>query len=195
LSEFYISEKAIARRTALLLDIARELMDSGTLPTHRIILRQARIRLLTEGYFLLNKAYKDWRLPEGHSNEKIRIAALQAIVIVRFQPFVPIDPTDARDLTEARCNEIFALVYALVMIEARVALGAPEKTDFWLRILDILADASVETLEPFIADINRGMMRPLGDYTLVIHRHDRLAINSLISIFELIASMRDPLLR
>ena len=122
LSIFYITEKAIARRAALLLDIARELLESGTLPAHRIILREPRIRLLTEGYFLLNKAYKDWRIPAGHSNEKIRIAALQALTITQFQPFVPVDPTDARDLTEARCNEIFALVYALVMMDAGVHL-------------------------------------------------------------------------
>ena len=52
----------------------------------------------------------------------------------------------------------------------------------------------METLEPFIADINRGVKRPLEDYTLAIHRQDRLVINSLISIFELISTMRDPLL-
>lgn len=194
MSNFYVSENAITRRAALLRDVARELMDSGTLPAQRVVLREARIRPLTEGYFLLNKAYKDWRLPEGHSNETIRIAALQSMAIIRFQPFVPVDPTDARDLTEARCNEIFALVYALGTMNARVDLGAPEKTDFWLRILDILADATVETLEPFVADINREVKRPLGEYTLAIHRQDKLVINSLISIFELIADMRDPLL-
>ena len=194
MSKFYITEKAIARRATLLRDVARELLESGTLPPHRIILRKPRIRLLTEGYFLLNKAYKDWRIPEGHSNEKIRIAALQALTITQFQPFVPVDPSDARDLAEARCNEIFALVCALAMMDVRIQLGATEKIDLWLRVLDILADATVETLEPFIADINRGAKRPLEDYTLAIHRQDRLVINSLISIFELISTMRDPLL-
>ena len=194
MSKFYITEKAIARRATLLRDVARELLESETLPPHRIILREPRIRLLTEGYFLLNKAYKDWRIPEGHSNEKIRIAALQALTITQFQPFVPVDPSDARDLAEARCNEIFALVYALAMMDVRIQLGATEKIDLWLRVLDILADATVETLEPFIADINRGVKRPLEDYTLAIHRQDRLVINSLISIFELISTMRDPLL-
>ena len=129
MSEFYITEKAIARRATLLRDVARELLESGTLPPHRIILREPRIRLLTEGYFLLNKAYKDWRIPEGHSNEKIRIAALQALTITQFQPFVPVDPSDARDLAEARCNEIFALVYALAMMDVRIQLGATEKID------------------------------------------------------------------
>lgn len=194
MSQFYITEKAIARRATLLRDVARGLLDSGTLPPHRIILREPRIRLLTEGYFLLNKAYKDWRIPEGHSNEKVRIAALQALTITQFQPFVPVDPTDARDLAEARCNEIFALVYALAMMDVTIELGNSDRTDLWLRILDILADATVETLEPFIADINRGTTRPLQDYTLAIHSRDALVINSLISIFELIAAMRDPLL-
>lgn len=194
MSQFYVTEKAIARRATLLRDVARELLDSGTMPPHRIILREPRIRLLTEGYFLLNKAYKDWRIPEGHSNEKVRIAALQALTITQFQPFVPVDLTDARDLAEARCNEIFALVYALAMMDVTIELGNSDRTDLWLRILDILADATVETLEPFIADINRGTTRPLEDYTLAIHRRDALVINSLISIFELIAAMRDPLL-
>lgn len=194
MSAFYITEKAIARRASLLRDVARELLVSGTLPTDRIVLREPRIRLLTEGYFLLNSAYKDWRIPEGHSNEKIRIAALQAVVITKFQPFLPVDPADARSLAEARCNEIFALVNALGMMGAKVRLGALERQDFWLRVLDIMAEATVETLEPFIADLNRAVKRPLEDYTLAIHRQDKLVLNSLISIFELLATMRDPLL-
>ena len=51
-----------------------------------------------------------------------------------------------------------------------------------------------KTLEPFIADINREVKRPLEDYTLAIHGRDNLVINSLISIFELIRTARDPLL-
>jgi len=192
LSAFYASEWAIAERAELLCDVARELLDNGTLPADRIVLREPRIRILTQGYFLLNKAYKDWRIPPGHANEKVRIAALKAIAIARFQPFMPLDPTNANDFTEARCNEIFALVYALGMLRCKLALDSPGKVDLWLRIFDIIAESTVETLAPFIADINRHKQRPLEDYALTLHDRDKLAINSLISIFELVANSPDP---
>jgi hypothetical protein len=193
-SSFYASEKAISERAGLLREVARELLNSGTLPPDRIVLREPRIRLLTEGYFLLNKAYKDWRLPSGHSNEKIKIAALQAATIARFQPFLPLDPTNAKSLGEARCNEIFALVYGLGMLECKLMLDGPAKADLWLRVLDIIAAAGkLETLDPFIADINQKTLRPLEDYAFTIHPNDKLVINSLISIYELVANMPDPL--
>ena len=143
--------------------------------------------------FLLNKAYKDWRIPAGHSNEKIRIAALQAVTIVRFQPFLPVDPTKAKDVAEARCNEIFALVYALGMLGCKLALDGPDKVDLWLRVLDIIAESTAETLALFIADINQQTERPLEDYALTLHTRDKLVINGLISIFELVSTIRDPL--
>jgi hypothetical protein len=193
-SSFYASEKAISERAGLLREVARELLNSGTLPPDRIVLREPRIRLLTEGYFLLNKAYKDWRLPSGHSNEKIKIAALQAATIARFQPFLPLDPTNAKSFGEARCNEIFALVYGLGMLECKLLLDSPAKTDLWLRVLDIIAAAGkLETLDPFIADINQKTLRPLEDYAFTVHPNDKLVINSLISIYELVANMPDPL--
>jgi len=191
LSAFYASERAIAERADLLCDVARELLDNGTLPADRIVLREPRIHILTQGYFLLNKAYKDWRIPPGHSNEKVRIAALKAIAIARFQPFMPLDPASATDLVEARCNEIFALVYALGMLGCKLALDNPGKVDLWLRVLDIIAASTVETLGPFIADINRHTRRPLEEYALTLHDQDKLAINSLISIFELISNRPD----
>ena len=194
MSAFYASEKAISERASLLRDVARELLDSGTLPSDRVVLREPRIRLLTQGYFLLNKAYKNWRLPPGHSNEKIKIAALQAVTIARFQPFLPLDPTNAKSLGEARCNEIFALVYGLGMLECKLMLDSPAKTDLWLRVLDIIATAgTLETLDPFIADINERTLRPLEDYAFALNPNDELVINSLISIFELVANMPDPL--
>jgi hypothetical protein len=193
LNSFYVAERAITERANLLRDVAIELLESGALPADRIVLREPRIRLLTQGYFLLNKAYKDWRIPAGHSNEKVRIAALQAVVIARFQPFMPLDHEKAKDFAEARCNEIFALVYALGMLGCKLALDGPGKVDLWLRVLDIISEATIETLEPFFADINRRVQRPLGDYALTLHARDKLAINSLISIFELVATGRDPL--
>jgi hypothetical protein len=187
-SAFYISDKAIEERTGILRDIAHALLDSGTLPRDRLMLRQDRIPLLTWGYFLLNKAYKDWRIPAGQSNEPARIAALQAMTIARFQPFLPLVPSDAQDLAEARCNEIFALTYALGILKHDLGAAGPDHLDFWLRVLDIIAAARVETLDPFLADANRKTIRPLAEYALVVHPHDKPMINGLISIFELIAA-------
>lgn len=188
MNAFYASERAIAERADLLCEVARELLANGTLPADRVVLREPRIHMLTQGYFLLNKAYKDWRIPAGHANEKVRIAALKAIVIARFQPFMPLDPASATDLAEARCNEIFALACALGMLGCKLTLDSPGKVDLWLRVLDIIAASSAETLGPFIADMNRHKPRPLEDYALALHDHDKLAINSLISIFELISA-------
>ena len=114
------------------------------------------------------------------------------MTIARFQPFIPLDPANAKDLVEVRCNEIFALVYALGILGRRFPLDASDKADFWLRVLDIMAEATVETLDPFAADINRKAQRPLEDYVLALHRRDKLMINSLISIFEVVSSLPDP---
>lgn len=194
MSGFYISDKAIQERIGILGDIARALMSSGTLPADRLMLREGRIPLLAQGYFLLNKAYKDWRIPAGQSNETVRIAALQAMAIVRFQPFMPLAPTGVRDLAEARCNEIFALVCGLGFLQKTLRLSGPDRIDFWLRVLDVMAAARAETLDPFIADIESGTRRPLEAYVLAIHPDDELVINSLISIFELVAAPVDRLL-
>jgi hypothetical protein len=188
LSDFYVSEHEISERANLLRDIAIDLLAQGILPEKTLIFKEARIPLLAKGYFLLTKAYKDWRLPHGHFTEKPKIAALQAICISQFQPFFPVNPTEAQTISEARCNEIFACAYALGIIERKFEIDTPERRDFWLRLLDILSGATIETLEPFIADVNYQIKRPLPEYTLTIHKSDRLIINSLISIFELLSA-------
>lgn len=190
-SAFYVSERAIDERASVLLETARGLLLTGTLPDARLILREGRIPLLTRGYFLLNKAYKDWRIPDGQSNEPTRIAALQAMTIARFQPFIPVDPQAARDLAELRCNEIFALAYALGMLNCSMIVDGVRHEDFWLRVLDIIAAARVETLTPYIDDLNANIARPLADYALVVHPDDKPVINSLISIFELVSARHD----
>ncbi|MGZ8372354.1 MAG: hypothetical protein ACXW3G_05645, partial [Rhodoplanes sp.] len=58
--------------------------------------------------------------------------------------------------------------------------------------LDIMTEATVETLAPFIADINRQAERPLEDYALTLHARDKLVVNSLISIFELVSNSNSP---
>ena len=165
---------------------ARELLSSGALPADRVALAEHRIPLISEGYFLLNKAYKDWRLPDGHFTELPKIVALQAVVISRLQPFFPLQsPVDRVDVGVIRCNEIFACSYALGVIEHDFQPDTPQKVDFWLRLLDIIAAPSCETIEPYIMDKMFEIKRPLEDFQLSVLDPDKPIINSLISIFEL----------
>ncbi|MFY9763358.1 MAG: hypothetical protein WAL39_03155 [Xanthobacteraceae bacterium] len=184
---FYVSETEISERADLLADIAKGLFTDGIFSSDRIVLREARIPYLARGYFLLNKAYKQWRISDGHYTELPKIAALQAATIIRFQPFRLLHIGSAGNIAEARCNEIFACAYALGILECAFTPDTPIKRDFWLRLLDILSAADIETLEPYVVDINMTCVRPLDEYTLVIHKDDKLIINSLISIFELIS--------
>jgi hypothetical protein len=187
LSSFYASEKEISERAILLTDIAKGLLADRVLPSDRILLREARIPYLARGYFLLNKAYKNWRISPGHFTELPKIAALQAATIIRFQPFRPLHIGGADSVAEARSNEIFACAYALSILEREFTPDTPEKRDFWLRLLDILSQADIESLEPYVVDIDMSCVRDLEEYTLVILNEDKLIINSLISIFELIS--------
>ncbi len=152
---FYVSEQEISERAQLLTDIANGLLTDGVLPNDRVLLRQARIPYLARGYFLLNKAYKQWRISDGHYTELPKIAALQAAAIVRFQPFRPFYMGQAQSTAEARCNEIFACTYALAILEQTFLPDTPEKRDFWLRLLDILSEADIETLERDEFSLNR----------------------------------------
>lgn len=187
MSGFYVSETDISERARLLADIAKGLLTDGILPDDRVVLREARIPYLARGYFLLNKAYKQWRISDGHYTELPKIAALQAATIIRFQPSRPLHVGEANSTGEARCNEIFACAYALAILECQFLPDTLEKRDFWLRLLDILSEADIETLEPYVADIDMKCVRPLEEYILAIHKNDKLVINSLISIFELIS--------
>jgi hypothetical protein len=185
----------ISERVQLLRDIGKGLQADGVIPVDTVVFREARLLPMVRGYFLLNEAYKGWRIENGHNTEKPKIAALQAVVIARFQPFLPINPSDARTTSEARCNEIFALAYAGAILERPFVPNSPEKLDFWMRLLEIISGSSAETLEPFYHDVAMQIDRPLNSYTIAILKKDKLAINSLISIFELISAKGIELLR
>ena len=194
MSKFYASETEISERIVLLTDIAKALQSAGIIPD-TVILREARLAPMVRGYFLLNKAYKDWRIHSTHYTEKPKIAALTCLVIGRFQPFLPVSPANVQTRAEARSNEIYALTYALSVIEQSFTPDTPEKMDFWLRLLDIIAGSSVVTLEPYFQDIRLQIHRPLEQYTVAIQPQDRLAINSLVSIFEMISPKGTDLLK
>lgn len=197
MTEFYVSAQTISERAKLLLDHARDLLDSNLIPRDRVELAEHRIHLIAEGYFLLNRAYKDWRMPDGHFTEFPKIAALQSIVISRLQPFFPSKlPVDEADVGVIKCNEIFAFSYALGILERRFKPDTPEKIDFWLRLLDVITSSSCETIEPYIADKKLQINRPLVEYSISISsilEADKPVLNSLMCIFELLSAKGDEI--
>ena len=173
----------ISERAEFFRDVADALFEDGVFDD-RVVLRGARIPVAVQGYFLLNDAYKDWRIEDGHRTEDPKIAALQCVAIATFQPLRPIDPTDARTTAEARCNELFALAVAAATLGIDID-ASPE--NFHLRLLDVLSACRSETLEAYRVDRAAEIIRPLDKYRLTIHDSDKLAINALITIFELMS--------
>jgi hypothetical protein len=189
LGAFYVSDKIISDRARYLITVAESLATEGILAaSDGLILRRSRIPLLTRGYFLLNLAFKDWRIPDGHFTEKPKIAALTCVAIQQFEPFIPPDPANTVDLQQCRCNAIYAFACAMGILEKQFSPSNDQQRDLWLRILDIIHDSSAETLAPFIKDIDERVDRPLDQYALEMHPMDMLAVNSLISIFELLSN-------
>jgi hypothetical protein len=191
---FYVSQQIISERTDLLLEHARELLNSDVIPKDRVDLAEHRIPLIADGYFLLNQAYKEWRMPGGHFTELPKIAALQSIVIARLQPFFPIKyPVDEADIGVIKCNEIFAFSYGMGILERSFTANTHEKIDFWLRVLDVVTSSSCETIEPYIVDRKLQIRRPLGEYASInsVLERDRPVLNSLICIFELLSGKGD----
>ncbi len=124
LAPFYVPENTISERADLLRSLAVELLETGTLPKTLLDFRPRRFRYISEGYFLLNKAYKDWRMPDGHFTERPKIAALQCVTISRFQPFFPLqDPVDEANVSVVKCNEIFAFTYAMGIFGKKICPG------------------------------------------------------------------------
>jgi hypothetical protein len=109
-------------------NISRVRSKSGSIPKDRVTLAEHRIPLIADAYFLLNRAYKDWRISDGHFTERPKIAALQAIVIARLQPFFPSEyPVDEADIGIVKCNEIYAFSYGMGILEKSFTADTPEK--------------------------------------------------------------------
>jgi hypothetical protein len=184
LAAFPVPEARIVERAAFFHAVANGLIKDGVLPEDRLILRGGRLDMLARGYFLLNEAYKAWRIAPGHFTEEPKIAALQSMAIMTFVPFTPVDPTGARTLEEARPNEIYALACAAAVMGTEIDGRRP---DFYLRLLDVISATRCHSLEPYVVDLNMQINRDLGDYRLVILSADHLPINSLITIFEMLS--------
>jgi hypothetical protein len=127
--------------------------------------------LLQKGYFILNACYKSWRIEEGHYTQEPKIAALQCMAIKTFEPFRPVNPTDVRTVAEARSNEIYALACAAAILEIKI--DAHVKSDFYLRLLDVLSCCISETLEPYVVDVDLHINRRLEDYIRDVHNNDK----------------------
>jgi hypothetical protein len=177
-------EDRAERRAPKLLAIAETLVSEGVLSSSNIILRPTHVPIATAGYFLLNSAYKRWRIQDGHRTEAAKIAALQCMAILSIPPFKVVDRNNATTLAEARCNEIFAVAAASAVLGVSVSGGRSK--NFELRLWDILSECISQTLEPYIVDLEMKIDRPLRSYDLSFHKDDRCKINSLITIFELL---------
>jgi hypothetical protein len=173
--------------------IAKEAVESGIFPTDKILLRMKRIPILVEGYFILNNCYKTWRIQDGHFTEVPKIAALQSLAIMTFEPFRPLYPDNVTTVAEAKCNEMYALNCAAAILGVTIEPQVSVKRDFWLRLLDVLSEARCQTLEPYRVDLNLEINRPRSDYYRTILDIDKPMINSLISIFELLSDKFKPI--
>jgi hypothetical protein len=186
----------VSQRAQLLLEHAKDMVSAGTLPADLVDMREYRFKNISEGYFLLNEAYKSWRISDGHNTERPKIAALQCVAIARYQPFFPlVHPVNEADPAAAKPNEMFALSYALGILEIDFVPNSPARRDFWLRLLDVISSASAQTLEGYSNDQTHQIDQPLENYVRQmrekkIHPDDRAAISSLICIFELLSAKR-----
>jgi hypothetical protein len=187
-SEFTGTPDRVNDRVAFLLGIAEKLFDSKVLDKQKVFLNSHRIRICAEGYFLLNHAYKKWRMPKSHNTEMPKVAAMQSMTIVRIQPLIPFDTKNVASRYEAQCNEIFALAVADALLEIETQHNDdPKMKNFYLRLLDFIAESSTETIETFLVDKSLSNNKPLKDYKLEIHPKDQDRTNGLITIFELMA--------
>lgn len=176
-------------RAEFLQEIAIDLLDK-VFQDDTIILRLPRIHLVAKGYFILNACYKNWRIEEGHYTQDPKIAAIQCMSIATFEPFRPVNPTDAKTVAEAKSNEIYSLaceIYSLACAAAilEIQIDGNVKHDFYLRLLDVLSSCRSETLEPYLVDVGLQINRPLKGYVGDVHANDKFGLDSLITIFEL----------
>jgi hypothetical protein len=176
------SGDSITKRAKFLRTIGDSIITKKVISDKNVIFKTNKIKLVTEGYFLLNEAYKKWRIKNNHNTQAPKIAALTCMAIGTFQPFVPTNPANAKTIQQARCNEIYALACASVII------GMPllkDKKDIYFRLLDVLSKCDSETIQPYLLDKSLSNDRELKTYKFEIHETDKLQIDSLITIFEM----------
>ena len=176
------SKKTIGGRAEYLRGIGHSLIDDGVLSDKSLIFRTNRVTILTDAYFLLNEAYKGWRISKGHHTQPPKIAALTCMAIATLQPFLPKNPETAKTFQQARGNEIYALACASAIMGITLHSG---KRDIYLRLLDVLSQCNCHTVEPLIVDRATENNRELSTYKLKMLDKDKFQIDCLITIFEM----------
>ena len=171
--------------------IADALIQDGLLPSSDVVLRAGRIPLFVDGYFILNHAYKKWRIQEEHLTQHEKIAALTAMAIMTFRPFRPASEL-ASTRAQAKANEIYALTCASSVLGASLRVNVDAESNLMARIIDVVAQGHSQTLESFVQDKNLQISRDVQTYDLEILEADKLVLNSLVSIFELLPKRATP---
>lgn len=170
--------------------IAEDQISSGILPEDEVVLRAPRIEWVVTGYFLLNRAYKKLKINDGHFTQDEKIAALTCMSISTFAPFRPIDRSNIKSIGAAKANEVYALACASTILGANLKFNFASSSNMMFRIMDIISESVSATLEPYIVDLDLNIKKKVSDYDLSISAEDTLAINSLITIFELLPRRR-----
>lgn len=177
----------IDARVAAFTQIAEDHVMLGIIPNAEIVLRLVRVRLAVKGYFILNRAYKRWKINASHLTQEEKIAALMCMSIATFKPFRPVDPNKVSSIGAAKANEIYSLACASSIIGARLKFNFFSSSNMMFRIMDIMTASHSETLEPFIVDAELGIEKQISDYdTISIKDGDKMPLNALITIFELL---------
>jgi hypothetical protein len=136
-------------------------------------------------YFSLNRAYKCWRVVEGHNTQPAKIAALTTVAIMLVRPILSVDGSESRELFYS--NPFFALQTGCGIIRANMdAL----KEDTTLRIagwLDTIrinsANSSISTIKTCIA---ANEFLRIEDAPVELNPQEVVTIDMIVSMFELI---------
>jgi hypothetical protein len=190
LHTFNFDAREASERADVLKEIADDLISSGRLPDDEIIFREKRIHLIVNAYFILNHAYKKWRIDDGHFTQNEKIAALFSVAIMTFKPFRPLDPEKVTTRAQLKANEIYALELASVIINASLRPNPDVSSNSMRRIMDILSGIYSQTLEAYVQDVNYQCAKKTTEYDLDFHESDKLPVDSLITIYELLPKRR-----
>jgi hypothetical protein len=153
-------------------------------------LRQDDDLLLTSAklYFSLNRAYKLWRVVDGHNTQPAKIAALTAASIMLARPIYSAGGVETPALFYA--NPYLALLAGCGVVDAKFD---SLKEDTTLRIanwLDTLRiNSSGQAISTIKTCIRSGEFLKVEDTAIVLEAKEVIALDMLVSTFELVQSV------
>ena len=136
---------------------------------------------LTKGYFLPSEAYKQRRNLTDNTQPP-KQAALTALAIMTFRPFLPVNDNSVQLPTTVHANQIFAFFCARRQLETDLAALTPKMQDRAYHFLNV---QSAHCLTELWTDAKLGIDKPVYDVEIDL---DLAAIDGLICIFELLAN-------